>query len=133
MVDKSKVPDVSALDALMTLVKASLALKVNTANIVDALTSQDNTKVLSANQGYVIKGLIDKKQDQMQYASMPSPSATLSGAILQYSGVTSAAFKKGSFYVDTYDSENDLWYWKEIPFAPDMVAITAAEVDAMWA
>ncbi len=119
MLDKSKIPDVAALDALMALVKTALALKVNTSSIVDALTSQDATKVLSANQGYVINDMISAKNDKMQYATFPTASSALSGVVYQYVGATSQAYTKGKFYVCTYDSENDLWYWNEIKYAAD--------------
>ncbi len=119
MADKSKIPDVSALDALLAIVKTALALKINTASIIDALTSQDATKVLSANQGYVIKGLIDDKNDKLQFATMPSPASTLSGIVYQYVGSSSQAFVKGHFYTCLYDNVNDTWYWNEIKYAAD--------------
>jgi len=133
MVDKSKIPNVAALDALMAIVNTALALKINTSSIVDSLISQDATKVLSANQGYVISGLIDDKNDQMQFTTMPSADSTLDGVVYQYVGTSSQAYTKGAFYTCTYDEDNDTWYWKEVEFAPDMVAITTAEVDALWA
>jgi hypothetical protein len=119
MADKSKIPDVSALDALLAIVKTALALKVNTSSIIDALTSQDATKVLSANQGYVIKGLIDDKNDKIQFATMPTPASALSGIVYQYVGSSSQAFVKGHFYTCLYDNVNDNWYWDEIKYAAD--------------
>lgn len=133
MADKTKVPNISAMDALLAIVKTSLALKVNIADIVDALTSQDATKVLSAKQGYVLNELISAKQNKMQYTTLPTADASLSGIVMQYTGTTSGAYKKGSFYTCLYDNDNDTWYWDEIEFAPDMVAMTTAEVDALWA
>lgn len=133
MLDKTKVPNVAALDALMEIVNTALGLKVNTSSIVDSLLSQDTTKVLSANQGYVINGLIDAKNNKLQFATMPSPESTIAGVVYQYVGTTSPAYTKGAFYSCTYDNENDTWYWKEIEFAPDMVPLTALEVDALWA
>lgn len=119
MLDKSKIPDIAALDALLAIVKTALALKVNTSSIVDALTSQDATKVLSANQGYVINDMISAKNDKMQYATLPTASSALSGVVYQYVGATSQAYTKGKFYVCVYDSENDVWYWNEIKYAAD--------------
>lgn len=119
MADKTKVPNVSALDALMALVNTALGLKINTASIVDALSSQDATKVLSANQGYVLNDLIDAKNNKLQFATMPGASSTLSGIVYQYVGATSQAFTKGKFYTCLYDSTDDLWYWSEIKYAAD--------------
>ena len=63
---------------------------------------------------------------------MPSASSSNLGRVVQYIGVTSQAYKKGSFYQCVYDSQTELYSWEEIVFAPDMVAVTTAEVDAMW-
>ena len=60
-VDKNKVVDIAALDALKTLINTDLSKKVNTTDIVDALTSNATDKPLSANQGSVIKTELDKK------------------------------------------------------------------------
>lgn len=59
--DKTKIPNLSALDALNALVAASLSTKVNTSDIVDNLTSTEIDKPLSANQGKVLKDLVDTK------------------------------------------------------------------------
>lgn len=134
MLDKSKVPDVAALDALVDIIKTDyLSLKVNTADIVDNLLSQDATKPLSANQGKVLKAAVDEKQDIMQYSTMPVADSTRENEVLQYVGASSQAYKKGSFYQCVSDGEPTPTYsWSEIAFAPDMVAMTAAEVDALW-
>ena len=60
-VDKNKVVDIAALDALKALINTDLSKKVNTTDIVDALTSNATDKPLSANQGSVIKAELDKK------------------------------------------------------------------------
>ena len=60
-VDKNKVVDIAALDALKALINTDLSKKVNTTDIVDALTSNATDKPLSANQGNVIKTELDKK------------------------------------------------------------------------
>ena len=60
-VDKNKVVDIAALDALKTLINTDLSKKVNATDIVDALTSNATDKPLSANQGSVIKAELDKK------------------------------------------------------------------------
>lgn len=134
MVDKSKIPDIASIDALLALIKTDyLALKVNTSDIVDTLLSSDATKPLSANQGKVLGELVDAKQDIMQYATMIAPSASTLGRVVQFVGVTSQAYKKGSFYQCVYDSETEEYSWQEIAFAPDMVPLTALEVDALWA
>ena len=44
----------------------ALASKINIASIVDALTSTDATKVLSANQGKILKDLVDLKQPLLE-------------------------------------------------------------------
>lgn len=130
MADKTKVPDVAALDALLAIVNLSLADKVNTSDIEDSLNSQSATKVLSAKQGYVLKGELDAKQNVIQYATMPPSSASLAGVIYQYVGSNSGAFTKGHFYQAVY--VNDEWTWEEILFAPDMAGYTTAEVDDLW-
>lgn len=134
MVDKTKIPDIASIDALLAIIKTDyLALKVNTSDIVDNLLSSDATKPLSANQGKALGELVDAKQDIMQYATMIAPSATTLGRVVQFVGVTSQAYKKGSFYQCVYDSGTEEYSWQEIAFAPDMVPLTALEVDALWA
>lgn len=121
MADKSKVPDVAALDALLAIVNTSLGLKVNTADIVDSLLSQDNTKVLSANQGHVIKQLIDAKQDIIQYSTMPAASADMLGTIVQYIGADSQAYKGGYWYKCVSDGEVTPTYsWQLIKYSADV-------------
>lgn len=134
MVDKTKIPNIGAIDALLAIIKTDyLALKVNTSDIVDNLLSIDATKPLSANQGKVLKDIVDAKQDIMQYAVMIASSAATLGRVVQYVGTTSQAYKKGSFYQSVYDSQTEEYSWQEIAFAPDMVEMTTAEVDALWA
>ena len=53
-VDKTKIPDLAAIDALYDLVKTALRSKVNTVDIVDDLISEATDKPLSANQGKVL-------------------------------------------------------------------------------
>ena len=53
-VDKTKIPDLAAIDALYDLVKTALGNKVNTVDIVDDLISEATDKPLSANQGKVL-------------------------------------------------------------------------------
>lgn len=134
MADKAKVPDIAALDALLSLIKTDyLVLKVNKTDIVDNLLSNDGEKPLSAKQGKELKTLVDTKQDIMQYSTMPTADSTHLNEVLQYVGATSQAYKKGSFYQCVSDGEPTPTYsWNEIAFAPDMVAMTAAEVDALW-
>ena len=121
MADKTKVPNVAALDALMVIVNTALGLKVNTSDIVDNLLSQDATKVLSANQGYVIKQLIDAKQDIIQYSTMPVASADNLGLIAQYIGADSPAYKSGYWYKVVSDGETIPTYsWELIKYSADV-------------
>lgn len=53
-VDKTKIPNIVALDSLYKLVTDALALKIATTDIVDNLETEDATKPLSANQGVVL-------------------------------------------------------------------------------
>lgn len=53
-VDKTKIPNLSAIDALYELVKTALGNKVNATDIVDNLVSEAIDKPLSANQGKVL-------------------------------------------------------------------------------
>jgi len=96
--DKTKIPNIAALDTLMAIVNLKLVDKVNKTDIVDALNSQDATKVLSANQGYVLAGRIADKQDVLQYSTLPAASAALEGKLYQYVGETSQAYKNGYWY-----------------------------------
>lgn len=121
MPDKTKVPDVAALDALMAIVNTALGLKINTANIVDALTSQDANKVLSANQGYIIKALIDAKQDIIQYSTMPAATVDNLGTIAQYIGADSLAYKSGYWYKCVSDELPFPTYsWDVIKYSADV-------------
>ena len=119
MLDKTKIPDVAALDALLAIVKASLALKINTDSIEDSLTSQDATKVLSAKQGYVLKGQVDTKQDIVQYAVVPTAASAIAGKVIQYIGVNAGAFENGYFYRCVQNASTLDWEWQEIKYATD--------------
>jgi hypothetical protein len=134
MVDKSKIPDIAALDALYAIVATALGLKVNTADIVDNLTSDSATVPLSAKQGKVIKGLIDEKQEIIQMSTMPQPTQAMvtANTIYQYIGSSSQAYTQSYWYQAKYNSTDDIYYWEEIKYSPDMVEITSAEVDALW-
>ena len=121
MADKTKVPNVAALDDLMVIVNTALGLKVNTSDIVDNLLSQDATKVLSAKQGYVIKQLIDAKQNIIQYSTMPAASADNLGTIAQYIGADSPAYKSGYWYKVVSDGEATPTYsWELIKYSADV-------------
>jgi hypothetical protein len=118
MLDKSKIPDVAALDALLAIVKTALALKVNTSDIVDNLTSQDATKPLAAKQGKVLKDLVDTKNTKFQVAEMPTASEDYLGVIYQFTGVSSAAYENGQFYRCDSDGETPATYsWTKLPFS----------------
>ena len=116
MVDKTKIPNIAALDALMALVSTALNLKVNTSDIIDDLVSQDTDKPLSANQGYVLKGLVDDldtaKNEKMQFETMPAASVDLLNKIYQFVGVSTATYTNGSFYKCVYDSGLDTYLWQ---------------------
>ena len=118
MVDKAKIPNIEALDALMLLVTTALDLKVNVADIVDNLTTQDATKPLSANQGYVLKGLVDgletSKNEKMQYVNMPTASADLEGKVYQFIGATTASLTQGLFYKCVHDVEHSTYIWQAV-------------------
>jgi hypothetical protein len=135
MVDKAKVPNVASLDALYTLVVTALSLKTNVSDIIDNLLSDDSTVPLSAHQGKVLKGLIDEKQPIVQMSVMPQVTQQMvtDNVVLQYIGSSSLAYKKGYWYEAKYNENDDVYYWSEIKYSPDMVEITAAEVDNLWA
>lgn len=115
MVDKTKIPNIAALDALMTLVSTALGLKANTADIVDDLTHTDTNKPLSANQGKVLKGLVDdldtKKNDKMQFVEMPTAASEYVDNVYQFVGNTTASFTQGLFYKCVYNSEQSTYSW----------------------
>lgn len=120
MLDKTKIPDVAALDALLAIVKTALALKVNTSDIIDTLTSSDATKPLSAKQGKVLKDAVDSKNDQLQFAEMPIADIAWLGKVLQYSGPTGSAYTKGCFYECKYDNDTTTYYWDLIKYSTDI-------------
>ena len=75
-------------------------------------------------QNKVIKSALDEKQDIIQYSTMPSAQDNL-GKIVQYSGTTTSTYTNGYFYKAVYDSENDLYYWKQIEFSEDILIDSA--------
>lgn len=135
MVDKDKIPNISAMDALYAIITTALALKVNTSDIVNSLLSDDATVPLSAAQGKVLNLKFDDKQNTIQYTTMIPVTAQMvtDNVVAQYIGADSQAYLKGRWYEASYNSEQDIYYWKEIKYSPDMVEITAAEVDSLWA
>ena len=115
MLDKSKIPDIAALDALLTIVKTSLALKVNTSDIIDNLTSQDATKPLSAKQGKTLKDITDAKSDKLQYTTLPTPDILYEGAVYQFIGTTVQAYTKGNWYECKSNGETPAtYYWEAV-------------------
>lgn len=121
MVDKTKIPNIASIDALLAIIKTDyLALKVNTSDVIDTLISSETAKPLSANQGKELKTLVDAKQDIMQYATMPASSVSTLGRVVQYVGTSSAAYDKGSFYVSVYDSGTETYSWELKKYASDV-------------
>lgn len=59
--DTSKVPNLASMKALETKVMTEVDKKIDKDNIEDSLTSTSTDKVLSANQGKLIKDELDKK------------------------------------------------------------------------
>lgn len=53
-VDTSKIPDLAAMKALMTILQDLIDTKMDADNIEDSLTSTSTTKALSANQGKIL-------------------------------------------------------------------------------
>ena len=127
MLDKSKVPDVAALDALLAIVKTALAAKVNTADIIDGLTSSDATKPLSAKQGKVLKDAVDTKQDIIQYSTMPTADQPYLGKVAQYVGATGLAYTKGSFYECKYDNDTTTYYWDVCEMTAELGTLSDGE------
>lgn len=112
--DKTKVPNLSALDTLVTLIRTTyIATCLKTTDVVDALTSQDSAKVLSANQGYVLKALVDNKQDIVQYSSLPAASSALVGVVYQ-------TVPNGKWWRCEYAATEDVYAWVEIKYSPTM-------------
>jgi hypothetical protein len=117
MVDKDKIPDIASMDALYALLANAIGLKVNTADIVDNLNSDNATVPLSAKQGKTLKGMVDGKQPQLQLETMPVCDSTYVDKIYQYIGATGGAYINGRFYKGTYDASTDTYSWKEVPFS----------------
>lgn len=60
-----KIPNVAALQALQNIIDEALSTKVNTADIIDGLTSTATDKPLSANQGKVLNEALNTKLDKV--------------------------------------------------------------------
>ena len=56
-----------------------------------------------------ITSLLSKKQDIMQVTTMPTASASNSGAIIQYTGATTASYTNGYFYKCVENSGSYAW------------------------
>ena len=56
-----------------------------------------------------ITSLLSKKQDIMQATTMPTASASNSGAIIQYTGATTASYTNGYFYKCVENSGSYAW------------------------
>jgi len=91
-----------------------------TVTVDSAISSTSENPV----QNKVIKSALDEKQDIIQYSTMPSAQDNL-GKIVQYNGTTTSTYTNGYFYKAVYDSENDLYYWKQIEFSEDILIDSA--------
>ncbi len=63
--DLSKIPNLQYMSALRNVLITAIGKKIAKDDIEDSLTSTSATKVLSANQGKVLKDLVDEKVDKV--------------------------------------------------------------------
>ncbi len=85
----------------------------------DELTFDSTPTSASTNpveSGGVYDALADK-QDVMQYSSLPSPTSTLDGAVVQYVGTTSGDLVNGAFYRCQESSTAGTYEWVAIEVA----------------
>lgn len=121
-VDKTKIPTLAALDALVSLIRTNyLANYVLKDSIEDSLTSKDREKVLSAKQGYLLNEAVSLKQDITQVSALPTADSAHLNMVLQ-------TVPNGKWWRCEYDSENDEYKWAEIKYAPTMD--TALDADS---
>lgn len=120
--DKTKIPTLAALDALVSLIRTNyLANYVLKDSIEDSLTSQDSEKVLSAKQGYLLSQSVATKQDITQVSALPTADSAHLNRVLQ-------TVPNGKWWRCEYDSEDDEYKWTEIKYAPTMD--TALDADS---
>ena len=88
---------------------------------VDSALSSTSTNPV---QNKVIKEALDKKQNVMQYSTLPSAQDNL-GAIVQYMGATTSDYTNGFFYKSIYDTESASYIWVLVEFAANITVDSA--------
>ena len=71
-------------------------------------------------QNKVVKEALDKKQNVMQFSVLPNAQENL-GAIVQYTGATTADYTNGFFYKSIYDTDTASYIWILVEFAANIV------------
>ena len=88
---------------------------------VDSALSSTSTNPV---QNKVIKEALDKKQNVMQYSTLPNAQDNL-GAIVQYMGATTSDYTNGFFYKSIYDTESASYIWVLVEFAANITVDSA--------
>ena len=88
---------------------------------IDSVLSSTSTNPV---QNKVIKEALDKKQNVMQYSTLPNAQDNL-GAIVQYMGATTSDYTNGFFYKSIYDTESASYIWVLVEFAANITVDSA--------
>ena len=75
-------------------------------------------------QNKVVKEALDTKQNIMQFSILPNAQDYL-GAIVQYTGATTADYTNGFFYKSIYDTDTASYIWILVEFAANIVVDNA--------
>ena len=75
-------------------------------------------------QNKVVKEALDTKQNIMQFSTLPNAQDYL-GAIVQYTGATTADYTNGFFYKSIYDTDTASYIWILVEFAANIVVDNA--------
>lgn len=79
---------------------------------------------------------LNSKQDKMQYTTLPTPSASLSGQIFQYTGSTNASYTNGYFYKCVQSGGSYIWTLCPVMDAQTVsnlvTSVSAASTDSQY-
>ena len=84
---------------------------------IDSALSPTSTNPV---QNKVVKEALDKKQNAIQFSTLPNAQDYL-GGIVQYTGATTASYTNGFFYKSIYDTDTASYIWIPVEFATTIV------------
>ena len=82
------------------------------------LISEENLNEYNKKIKSYVNDKVDKKQDIIQYSTVPTVSASLVGKIIQFTGTTEASYTNGHFYRCVENS--NIYSWEEIIFGSNI-------------